>query len=205
MVHLINVLTILLTVETSVLSVPVSVSEPDGAVVSVSEGRVVPRSNSIVPQGPAKPSVADEPYNIGAVRLKEEEIDQMKQFLEQHQSDCNIDNHESLPTLLKDLETSKGPGKEFAIIRLISAVIYCNARLPPTAQKYQLPDAALALIENRATAGTRKQKSSVSDYRFRMVNSGGVLFERVTPGQAPKFPAEGGSEVEQEEQFDLEL
>ncbi|KAJ3712376.1 hypothetical protein C8R42DRAFT_686728 [Lentinula raphanica] len=203
MVHLINVLTILLTVETSVLSVPVSVSEPDGAVVSVSEGRVVPRSNSIVPQGPAKPSVADEPYNIGAVRLKEEEIDQMKQFLEQHQSDCNIDNHESLPTLLKDLETSKGPGKEFAIIRLISAVIYCNARLPPTAQKYQLPDAALALIENRATAGTRKQKSSASDYRFKRVNSGGVLFERVTPGQAPEFPAEGGSE--QEEQFDLEL
>ncbi|KAJ3829424.1 hypothetical protein F5880DRAFT_1523390 [Lentinula raphanica] len=205
MVHLINVLTILLTVETSVRSVPVPVSESDGAVVSVSEGRVVPRSNSIVPQGPAKPSVADEPYNNGAVRLKEEEIDQMKQFLEQHQSDCNIDNHESLPTLLKDLETSKGPGKEFAIIRLISAVIYCNARLrPPTAQKYQLPDAALALIENRATAGTRKQKSPASDYRFRRVNSGGAfLFERVTPGQAPEFPAEGGSE--QEEQFDLEL
>ncbi|KAJ3973655.1 hypothetical protein EV361DRAFT_42827 [Lentinula raphanica] len=138
MVHFINVLTILLTVETSVRSVPVPVSESDGAVVSVSEGRVVPRSNSIVPQ--VKPSAADEPYNNGAVRLKEEEIDQMKQFLEQHQSDCSIDDYESLPALLQDLETSKGPGKQFAIIRLIKAAKYCNARLPSIVQKHQLPD-----------------------------------------------------------------
>ncbi|KAJ3767290.1 hypothetical protein FB446DRAFT_793329 [Lentinula raphanica] len=130
MVHLINVLTILLTVETSVLSVPVSVSESDGAVVSVSEGRLVPRSNSIVPQG------------------------------------------DYLPTIL--LPLGRGNRKAQVI----------------------LPPIPLLLISDQGT---------VSDYRFRMVNSGGVLFERVTPGQAPKFPAEGGSEVEQEEQFDLEL
>ncbi|KAJ3968546.1 hypothetical protein EV361DRAFT_412041 [Lentinula raphanica] len=163
MVHFLNVLAFLLTVETaSVLSVPVSVPDSDGAVVPVSEGRVVPRSNgSDLGQGHTSVilprAASEEPYNDGAVRLQEEEIEQMKQFL---QSDCKIDDHES-SFLFKDLETSGGTRKDLAIIQLISAVEKCNDQLSP-AQRHQLPDAARALLESNSQfqAAPAKVKSN---------------------------------------------
>ncbi|KAJ3755983.1 hypothetical protein EV360DRAFT_85379 [Lentinula raphanica] len=187
MVHFLNVLAFLLTVETaSVLSVPVSVPDSDGAVVPVSEGRVVPRSNGsdlgqghtsvILPRGPTvKPSAADKPYNDGAVRLQEVEIKQMKQFL---QSDCKIDDHES-SFLFEDLETSGGTRKDLAIIQLISAVEKCNDQLSP-AQKHQLPDAARALLESSSQFQAAPARSKSKTLSAPLMKTGRVP---VNPGK----------------------
>ncbi|KAJ3776864.1 hypothetical protein FB446DRAFT_719930 [Lentinula raphanica] len=182
MVHFLNVLAFLLTVETaSVLSVPVSVPDSDGAVVPVSEGRVVPRSNGsdlgqghtsvILPRGPTvKPSAADKPYNDGAVRLQEVEIKQMKQFL---QSDCKIDDHES-SFLFEDLQTSGGTRKDLAIIQLISAVEKCNDQLSP-AQRHQLPDAARALLESNSQFEAAPAKAKFKALSAPLLKTGRVV------------------------------
>ncbi|KAJ3841281.1 hypothetical protein F5878DRAFT_610640 [Lentinula raphanica] len=198
MVHFLNVLAFLLTVETaSVLSVPVSVPDSDGAVVPVSEGRVVPRSNgSDLGQGHTSVilprAASEEPYNDGAVRLQEEEIEQMKQFL---QSDCKIDDHES-SFLFEDLQTSGGTRKDLAIIQLISAVEKCNDQLSP-AQRHQLPDAARALLESNSQfqAAPAKVKSNTLSAPLLktgrvVVNPGkksGALYQKTVPYRKSKF------------------
>ncbi|KAJ3712377.1 hypothetical protein C8R42DRAFT_686731 [Lentinula raphanica] len=146
-------LTVLLTATSiaSVLSVPVSV--PNTVTISRIEARIGPQttvmgdppsysakgriSEVVAPaqaQTQAAEPVGEQPYNANAVRLSKDQIQEMKEFLQNSGVKCGIEQHQ-LSSLFVELENPRNP---YAVINLIHLVHQCDNVLPKH-ERYGVP------------------------------------------------------------------
>ncbi|KAJ3832675.1 hypothetical protein F5878DRAFT_729232 [Lentinula raphanica] len=152
-------LTVLLTATSiaSVLSVPVSV--PNTVTISRIEARIGPqttvmgdppsysakgRISEVVTlaqaQTQAAEPVGEQPYNANAVRPSKDQIQGMKEFLENSGVKCRIEQHQ-LSSLFVELENPRNP---YAVINLIHLVQQCDNVLPKH-ERYGVPAILLGI------------------------------------------------------------
>ncbi|KAJ3973656.1 hypothetical protein EV361DRAFT_947719 [Lentinula raphanica] len=151
-------LTVLLTATriASVLSVPVSV--PNTVTISRIEARIGPQTTvmgdppsysakgritisevvaSAQAQTQAAEPVGEQPYNANAVRPSKDQIQEMKEFLQNSGVKCGIEQHQ-LSSLFVELENPRNP---YAVINLIHLVQQCDQVLAKDQKdrKYVVP------------------------------------------------------------------